>query len=164
MKHLLIALLLLAMLLNKLCAQTAINSGFGTVVLEGGYLLDFSIGEMSNVATIQSKNAGLLQQITQGFLQPQDRVSSKSRVEIAPISGAILSPNPATDWVQLHGNWATSETASCNLLDATGKVVWVKEILGNNTIIPLSSFTSGIYFLKIAVAGKSETHRLVKTN
>lgn len=164
MKPILFVLLTLAGLSDKVCAQTAINSGFGTITMEGGYLLDFSIGEMSSITTLQSEHTGAIQQITQGFLQPPGPLANKPRTSTTPLLNTVLSPNPATDRVLLQGNWAAQQNAHCTLFSATGQVVWAQEIVGNTAILQLDQFYPGIYFLEITVEGKYETLQLVKSN
>jgi len=164
MKHLFFALVAQAAICSGLMAQTAITSGFGTATVEGGYHFEFSIGEMSNVATIETPTTGILQQITQGFLQPQSRANSKSRTSILASANATISPNPATDRIQLQGNWDAQETLLCKIFDAKGQVVWTQEIVGNTATILLDNFSSGLYFLKVEAEAQSETLRFVKSN
>jgi|GEM_PF-2224152 len=164
MKHLFFALIAQAAICSGLMAQTAITAGFGTASVEGGYYFEFSIGEMSNVATIETPTTGILQQITEGFLQPQSRVNSKPRTAIIDFANATISPNPATDRIQLQGNWDVHETIHCKIFDASGQVVWTQEIVGNTATFLLDHFSSGLYFLKIEAEAQSETLRFVKSN
>jgi len=164
MKYFLLTMIAQTMLVGCLCAQTAINSGFGSVEFDGGYQLDYSIGEMSNVTTIESTSSGILQQITQGFLQPQSPAASKPRAAILSFAKVSISPNPATERIQLQGNWNPNETVHCKIFNATGQVVWMQEIHGNTATFLLDQFLSGIYFLKLEVGGQSETLRFVKSN
>ncbi len=164
MKHFLLTMIAQTMLVACLCAQTAVNSGFGSVEFDGGYQLDFSIGEMSNVTTIESTSSGIRLQITQGFLQPQPPAASKPRAAMLSFSKVSISPNPATERIQLQGSWGPNQTVHCKFINATGQVVLTQEIHGNTATFQLDQFRSGIYFLKIDVGGQSETLRFVKSN
>ena len=162
MKHIFFALVAL-FCCSYLHAQTALTSAFGTATLKNGIQLEFSIGEMSNVETIKTTKPGELKQITQGYLQPQT-VVAKPRVAVQPTFTANLSPNPATDQVQLTGNWQHSDQAICTMLNAEGKMVMAQTIQGPLGVFQISNLTPGVYFLKVEVNNMVETKRFVKTH
>ncbi len=164
MKHIFFALIAQAAVCSGLMAQTAITAGFGTATVEGGYQFEFSIGEMSNVETVNISAPGQLMQITQGFLQPQAKSDAKSRTAAAPLFSLSVFPNPATDRIELAGNWDTNETVQCKIFNATGQVVWTQEIVGNTATFLLDHFSSGVYFLKMEVEGQQQSLRFVKRN
>ncbi len=161
MKHILFALAA-QFACGCLCAQTAINAGFGQATISGEYQFEFSIGEMSAVTTITAAAAGGLRQISQGFLQPQKAPNSKPRAMVAPTLSLSVVPNPATENILLQGNWADVERIRYTILTAEGRLLLEQETTGNNVSIHIGHFEPGVYFLTVVVAEKSETFRFVK--
>ena len=142
-------------------AQSAVTSGAGSAASANGYLLEFSIGEKSCIETIESSKTGPVQQVTQGYLQPQtaasaDRQSTATRIE------AGIYPNPASEVLSLQGNWKNTETARCAILNMEGKILLEQEVAGNTTVFSLAQLTPGVYFLRVHVADEQIVRCFVK--
>lgn len=148
-------------LLTLMNAQTALTSGFNTSKISGGIQVTSSIGEMSLVNMVQVPS-GDLQQLTQGFLQPEAKVQNRSKIAARPAFELVISPNPVADQLQLTGNWQATETAVCRILDANGKLMLSRSIAGNTALFEVADFPAGVYFLSIQSGGATESHRFVK--
>lgn len=76
--------------------------------------------------------------------------------DISPIASSFqLYPNPATDILYVKQSGQQTGIAQLNVYDASGKLVLCKSIMLNNTIIsiPISEWTSGIYFYNLQKDG-----------
>lgn len=65
-----------------------------------------------------------------------------------------ISPNPATDFINL----SVSQSTSITITTSTGQIIRELELDGNSTI-DVSNFTSGIYFIKTS---DGQTNKLIK--
>lgn len=68
-----------------------------------------------------------------------------------------ISPNPSTGIFNLH----TTETASVEVFDLTGKKVLSAENVNDNGVINLSGLQKGMYFAKIKTASGSDVKKLM---
>ena len=59
----------------------------------------------------------------------------------------IIYPNPAKE--QINISFDSPSTGQISLLDLSGKVVLVEQILGKELALDLSAFHAGIYMLAI---------------
>jgi hypothetical protein len=83
--------------------------------------------------------------------------------ETNPFSVTVY-PNPASDQVYLLYNYLEAQELLIELLDATGRtLLQVEETAFPEKILslPISSFTNGIYLLKISTGGRQGVYRLV---
>lgn len=68
-----------------------------------------------------------------------------------------ISPNPSTGVFNLH----TTETASVEVFDITGKKVFAAPAINDNGIINLSGLQKGIYFAKVKTATGEDVQKLM---
>jgi hypothetical protein len=74
----------------------------------------------------------------------------------------ILFPNPVTDKLTIHLNQSPDNGAVFMLHDMGGRELLRNNIKLQETIIPVSFLTSGIYMGTIITRGKKETQRIIK--
>lgn len=142
MKH---AILLLMILFAAGTAQTQSNtlSGGGQASGSGG-TASYSIGQV-----VYSSNLGPNGSADQGVEQPYEisTITSTRRIDIA--LSAQVYPNPAAEYLTLLIDGGEVRNLSYALLDVQGRVLSEASITGDNTLIPVSRFPAGVYFLKI---------------
>lgn len=101
-----------------------------------------------------------------------DTLSTSAVVNVTPLLGieeSVLAddidvyPVPATDGVMVTINgFPARQTASLQLVDATGHVVDQREIRQETASIPLGQWPSGTYWLRIQLGDRQATKRIVK--
>jgi hypothetical protein len=75
----------------------------------------------------------------------------------------IISPNPASDHLTIAFLSPLSESASLEIADLTGKMVY-RQTLGKgsgNTIINTSRFNNGLYFIRITSPSVSSSGKVI---
>lgn len=70
----------------------------------------------------------------------------------------VIYPNPANDVISISGSVA--DTAKIEIANSIGQTVYSG--IAANKSVPVSGFSSGIYFVKITDAGKSAVRKIVK--
>jgi Secretion system C-terminal sorting domain len=137
------------------------------------YVLEWSIGELAIVDQMKSSQGNLI--ISNGFLQPFTHNPALINVaaQFGPEEIKIL-PNPTKDIVEINLLTAQKGKVSFELVDATGRIVYVKEFdsygYGRIEHIDLRRMTGGAYFLKIELAAltgfvsKRGSYKIIKLN
>ena len=69
-----------------------------------------------------------------------------------------IYPNPATD--KLYISSAVKAIHKIQLIDSTGKVVYIKNEVSQNDTVDLAGFTGGLYFVRIYTAGDIYTSKI----
>ena len=85
--------------------------------------------------------------------------------DLSDIQSFRLSPNPFTDYFEYEIHLATTKKIKLAVLDATGKVVWKKELQGpfqKTEIVEMSHLPKGVYFFKAEVDGQQAASPMVK--
>ena len=134
-------------------AQTSVNtSGGNSSGAEGS--VSYSIGQVVN--NISSGSTG---SVIAGIQIPYE-IAVISGVEQTNISLDIKAfPNPTIDNLYLKiGLSDQTFNMYYSLINNSGKVILINKVIENPTIIPLSEFISGVYYLRI-----SQDNKLVKT-
>ncbi|MBC7383263.1 MAG: T9SS type A sorting domain-containing protein [Bacteroidia bacterium] len=75
---------------------------------------------------------------------------------------AMVYPNPATNEIFVQLNNSPDQSASYTVINVMGEVVWQQNITGVSTRIDISTFKSGIYFLKLNSTNKSFIQKIIK--
>lgn len=78
---------------------------------------------------------------------------------IAPIT---VSPNPATNVLNINGISASMKASKISLTNIEGKEVASKEVTSNTQSFDLSSMKAGIYFVNVYHASGVETVKFIK--
>src|SRR5690606_21896744 len=69
-------------------------------------------------------------------------------------------PNPVTDNLFLSSQ--DDEITAIAMYDIQGREVLSENISGNDAVINMINFPTGIYFLKVNISGKSQTYKVEK--
>ena len=113
--------------------------------------ISYTIGEPVT-ETITSTNAVL----TQGFQQGNLKITVIQDIT-EPGFQITVFPNPATEFVIIQTETEHDLSMKCVLYDIKGDVLLQKQLEGNETSIPMESYTPSIYLLKIFVEKKNMT-------
>jgi len=73
-----------------------------------------------------------------------------------------LSPNPATDHIQINWELDASETVRITLMNSSGAVLSEKQTAEDGARLDLGNLYSGVYFLQLKTAQGQSTRRFVK--
>jgi hypothetical protein len=79
-------------------------------------------------------------------------------VSTATVQPLFLSPNPVTDGFYIKG---LKEKGTLSLFDIHGKMLLTKQV-SDNDYIPISSFSKGLYIVKITTAAGTLEQKVVK--
>jgi hypothetical protein len=72
----------------------------------------------------------------------------------------LIYPNPATDVITIEmGN---TEPATIEILDITGKVVWMRSGGAPQTTIDISTLPNGVYLVRVRSASQMEVQKIIK--
>jgi len=115
--------------------------------------LSFTFGEMITETVTSTNNI-----ITQGFQQPEETNVGIYESELNNLN-LVIYPNPTRDIVTLNFK-ETNYSGEYYLFDVTGKLLAQNVINNSTVVINLTSYTEGVYFLKIG----QQTYRVIKTN
>ena len=137
-------------------AQSDIVPAGGTATGEGG-TVTFTVGQIA----VQSQGEGGIT-LSEGVQQPYEiqTIGIDNYPDIT--LNAVVYPNPTRGNVQLTMNNVQLE-GEVRVLDANGKLLFVKKIEGETTDIPMSDLAAGTYFVNV-VSGKQvlKTFKVVK--
>ena len=127
-------------------AQSDIVPAGGTATGEGG-TVTFTVGQIA----VQSQGEGGIT-LSEGVQQPYEiqTIGIDNYPDIT--LNAVVYPNPTRGNVQLTMNNVQLE-GEVRVLDANGKLLFVKKIEGETTDIPMSDLAAGTYFVNV-VNGK----------
>ena len=132
----------------------------GNSFLTGSVQLDWTLGELS-VTTISGSN----QQITQGFHQPEYRITSITELP-SDFWEVQIFPNPTTDRIQIKLELEQDRKVFIRMTDSTGKLVWTKETEGQTVeeSAEMNAFPAGSYFLSFQIGEKqfSSVYKILK--
>ena len=149
--------------LNTAFAQQTFNSA-GNAAVAGNFVLDWSVGELTLVKTVQ--NGALM--FTQGVLQGNIMVfATSSTITDGEIK---ILPNPTPGMLYIQTGFLQPGTLSTMLYSAQGqKLISREEVLNGFAVknINMSSYAAGTYFLEIVFAdnagnSRKRTYKIVK--
>ena len=83
--------------------------------------------------------------------------------EVLLTTSIKLYPNPSQDWLTIElPTFKNEHMVKAEILSVTRQSLLFKKIKQNNATIPIADLASGIYFLKIEIAGVVEIRKFVK--
>jgi len=88
-------------------------------------------------------------------------IQSASSVEVLPESYMYLFPNPVSDVLAVDLSNNLYWPARLEMFDATGNSIWKKSDVSKITYLPVSSYPSGLYFLRIETAEGMTTKKFI---
>lgn len=107
--------------------------------------LCWSLGEPISETDVYSTNY-----LTQGFQQPTSIIvtSVNNPMQEQETGNVIVYPNPSSSSVFIRNN-NEGKTLQIELTDMKGNVVFNKSLTGQEEQFDLSTFSNGIYFLRV---------------
>ncbi len=149
------ALLLLCM--SKVQAQSGASSSGGNASGVGG-TVSYTVG-ITDYTTIEDGSTV----ITQGIQQPYEIFVVNGIKETGITLGSVY-PNPTTDYVTLK---LTGDLQNMNytLSDVHGKLISQRNLVKQQTNIPMASLVSGTYLMKVYNDKTAiKTYKIIKNN
>ena len=135
-------------------AQEVISTQ-GDSYSNGGYTIDFSIGELVTETVSDGTN-----DLTQGF--HQTNWSFLGVEDFAPHYEASVFPNPTADVLNIKAS--DFKNVTYTLYDKQGKLVMRNVLLGDQTPIQVSQLAPGSYLLTLNNETQTlKTFKLIKT-
>ena len=156
-----------------------LNSTGGTAPVNSKFYVDWSVGEMTLVNTIQNSGPQGLIIITNGFIQPPlddgngDENNYITTVRPIPTENLRVYPNPATNYVMIEIPMQEAGKMRLTLYNSMGEVVYDKQFTsyGQNTKekISMAAFMQGTYMLRVVTTGaganaKEAIYKIFKAN
>jgi hypothetical protein len=147
MKSFLIILCLQFFVVLSSSAQSAIAASGNNAVGTGGSV-SYTVGQ-----TVYSMVSGTNGTVSQGVQQPFE-ISVVTGIKDARdiILKIYVYPNPAKDYLKLVIENNEIDDLSYQLSNLDGKLLQVKKVESNETLIPMDNILSGVYFLRITVS------------
>jgi len=124
-------------------AQRSILSAGGSSSNTGGSI-SFSVGLLGFTSS-SNANGSLIQ----GVQIPYEIVVTAIEEKNSLSANIMITPNPVADNLKLTIEIQTNKTFYYELYDLNGKILLKEKIRSNETLIPLTEFKAGQYFLKI---------------
>lgn len=173
MKIKIIILLIICCALGKVKAQQitpfVMNSSGGSFS-NNSYSMDWSIGELAIVNTMQSSHG--TNYVTNGFLQPQESLTAgNGEKHFTPAEVTIL-PNPTEGMLRVNVNAHQQGMLSFSIYEVTGKEVLNKQTVSYSGMasqsFDLSHYARGTYYLYILLTStpdnltKNGVYKIIK--
>ncbi len=131
-------------------AQNSINATGGTTSGDGGSVT-YSVGQVF-YTTYSSDNGA----VSEGVQKPYEIYGVIAIKETEGIDLNVSTyPNPTTDILQLKIDNNELENVAYQLFDVSGNLLKMSDINGSIKQIDMSSYQSGIYFIKIISENQS---------
>jgi hypothetical protein len=137
-------LFLLVLGLMDLQGQEEIISSFGNFNGQGGSI-NYTAGQL-----VYNTFTGVNGSVGQGVQQPIEisvitSIESGNSIKLS----CVAFPNPTFNDLKLIIESDVVKEVTYQVFDVSGKRLDFNSLSSNNTIIPMSEYTSGIYFLKV---------------
>lgn len=151
-----IFLLLLFVFCHTMMAQQVVATAGGTLDNLNGSM-SFTIGEgVANTLTKGDKT------LTQGFQQGSVSVIEIKKPTDSDIT-IIVFPNPVSDRLTLKIDREDVSGFQYLIFDINGKLVSQKNLISNETEVPVNNLSKGSYFLKVQTGVKElRTFKIIK--
>jgi len=127
----------------------AYNSVIGDSELR---ILDLVTGEMVSVGTIQP---GTVQQFGWGSTYDRDALD----LEKSNIDGFSFYPNPSSDLINLK---AKDQIETIAIYSVLGQLTLKQSIKARTSMVDITQFVAGTYFLKVATSNQTGVYKLIK--
>ena len=155
-----------------------LNSSGGTAPVGSKFYLDWSVGEMTLVNTMQNSGFSGLIIVTNGFIQPplDDAAGDESYITTTkpvPNDNLRVYPNPATNYVMIEFPVQEAGKIRVTLYNSMGEMVYDKQIStygqGTKERISMAAFMQGTYMLRVVTTGtggtpKEAVYKIFKAN
>jgi len=128
---------------GRVCMAQDVVASSGDCFITPNVSLSWTLGE-----PISETDASSANYLTQGFQQPKTIVVTDVTNPIATLGNVSAFPNPTTSVVTLQNN-NEDKTLNVELTDMDGKTVLKTTMVNKQQQFDLSTFTNGIYFLRV---------------
>jgi hypothetical protein len=166
-----VALLLISLTAKSQSVSSYVINSAGNSYSQGYYNIDWSIGELALVGSMQTGNKILI--LTNGFLQPNLSDNCEDDVRHHFTTDEIkIFPNPTHGKIEVNFSTQQKGTLYLYVYDAHGKMLTSDQLLSSGIMISkfidLSSFASGAYFLRVELnalpgsVSKTGSYKIVK--
>ena len=167
----LIALILINTIVRSQSVSSSVINSTGNYYSQGYYTIDWSIGELALVESMQSEGQVVI--LTNGFLQPNlsDSKDSNTRRRFSNDEIRIM-PNPTHGRIEVNFSVQQNGTLHLNVYDANGKFLKRDQLLNNGIMISkfidLTSLSPGTYFLRVELdalpgsVSKTGSYKIIK--
>ena len=146
--------------LNPASGHSSIQSGYSIVVSSEGYLYvtgSFSTKNMilGNLILNNIDPTGT----SEDFFVAQRKIRFKESMSF-PFT---IYPNPTREILNVEkGNNSCNDTITIELFTILGQIIFLKEYLGANAIIPINNLAAGIYILKVQSKNVTYVEKILK--
>lgn len=167
----LIALTLLSGAVKCQSVSSYVINSTGNHYSQGYYNIDWSVGELPLVETMQSNGQVVI--VTNGFLQPNlsDNIDSNTRRRFSSEEIRVM-PNPTRGKIEVNFSVPQKGSLHIYVFDVNGKLL-IKDRLLNNGImmskfVDLTSLSPGTYLLKVELdaspgsVSKDGSYKIIK--
>ena len=145
----LLALLLLQFHVNGQSVSSSVVNSTGSSYAQGYYNIEWSVGELAIVNTLQSQDGKLV--VSSGFLQP-DQPQQHLSHHFTPDEIKIL-PNPTYSKLELNISTRQQGVLRIQLFDAGGKSLKTAQLASSGVAsierIDMINYPSGTYVVRI---------------
>jgi len=144
--------------ISLLAQQTVATSGGNAS--GGGGTVSYTVGQVAYTTSTGSNGSS-----AQGVQQPFE-ISVETALEEAKNISLEMSvyPNPVTDYLILKIDGEVKTQCIASLHNLNGVILQTLKIETNETTIPMQGYSSGTYFLKVAVTTQNiALPRVIKT-
>ena len=150
--------------------QQVMNSS-GQSFKNNHYQVDWSIGELALVNTMQGNSTKGDYLLTNGFLQPFAAYFKRPDNKFGSDEIRIL-PNPVVDRVQIEFQTALPGQVSFSISDAAGQILYTKSFTSSGSLhteqFVMSGFANGLYLLQVRLISADDaqetrgTYKIIK--
>ncbi len=148
--------LLLGFGLTAMQAQKAVLTN-GSIALGSGGSMCYSIGQI-----VYTTNTGTNGSVAQGVQQPHEMYVGLEEGKTSNLNFTAY-PNPASDAITLKVENLNYSTYTYSLYNMNGKLLEIKKLKGNETIIDMSNLVAATYYLKVTDNMKEvSTFKIIK--
>jgi hypothetical protein len=142
-------ILLFCFLPALLTAQESICASGGNAAGTGGFV-SYSIGQF-----VFSTYVSTYGSVTEGVQQPFEiSVVTESKAANEMMPGCIIYPNPAAGFLILKTESSADLNLTYRLFHIDGKIIDIKRIVSDETIIDMTGLAPSTYLLKVMREGK----------
>ncbi len=159
MKTIIFSCSLVLMSFASLSAQESINSGHNNIFGSGGSVAN-TIGQ-TFYETLNSSSGSVIMGIQQAYEITEVLGASVTEINLS----LNIYPNPTTDTLYLKIGFGDYKKYRYELSDQSGKKVTSKTIGEQQVSIPMTSYPSALYYLKVIKGDKVvKIFKVLKTN
>lgn len=141
---------------NLYASDVTGTSFLNTYLINVGTSYSYYVKAKNSVGTVNNANGTISVTAISCARISEDNTSDQPEFSVFP--------NPATDYVTMEFKGTISDDFEVTLFDVNGKSIFQGKVPkdGQTKTIDLSSFASGIYYLKTIIEGKEYVRKIIK--